>query len=139
MVFFAYCRLRGEIRSFRADRVLSFAQTGETFQRPENFSVGAFFLHKMLSDAVGAPQTVVRIRGRPQALDDLCGHWLLGQALVGRTGEEALFRLDERVVLGYLPFALLVYGRSIRVVEPVRLKERLAEVAAELADYYRSS
>jgi len=54
--------------------------------------------------------------GRTQALDDLCGHWLLGQALVGRTGEEALFRLDERVVLGYLLFALLVYGRSIRFI-----------------------
>lgn len=79
-------------------------------------SVGEFFLRKMLSDAIGALQTVVRIRGRPQALDDLCGHWLLGQALVGRTGEEALFRLDERVVLGYLLFALLVYGRSIRFI-----------------------
>jgi len=63
-------------------------------------SVGEFFLRKMLSDAIGALQTVVRIRGRPQVLDDLCGHWLFGQALVGRTGEEALFRLDERVVLG---------------------------------------
>lgn len=40
-------------------------------------------------------------------------------------------------MLTYLPYILLSYGCSIQVVEPLRLKERMTAIAAELADHYR--
>jgi len=61
----------------------------------------------------GAPAggtVTVRIAGSPQALDELCGHWLFGCALAGRSREEAEFRLDERSLYGHASWYLLSYG-----------------------------
>jgi len=45
--------------------------------------------------------------------------------------------LDETAIRTYAPFFLLPYGKSIRVLEPALLRQRLADIAAELAEHHR--
>ncbi len=135
----AFCHLRREIRSFRADRIRSLSRTDSVFQRPPGFSARQFFLGSILPDTDNADQPVsVRIQGKEQAINDLCGHWLFGHALTERCGNEARFRFDEQAIRTYVPYFLLTYGKSIRVLEPSLLQEKLAAVASELLDYYRT-
>lgn len=134
-----YCHIRNEIRSFRAERILRLTPTQTPFQRPEAFSTREFFLRHLLPDPDAQSKLVkVVIGGRPEALDDLCGHWFLGHHLKEKTESQAVFLLDERAVHDYVPNFLLSYGTAVQVMEPQSLKKRLTAVALELAEYYRS-
>ncbi|MEN6594496.1 MAG: YafY family protein [Clostridiaceae bacterium] len=134
-----FCHTRNEIRSFRAERILRITPTQTTFQRPEAFSTREFFLQNLLPDSDGKAEMVpVILQGRTEALDDLCLHWFLGHHLKERTDHQAVFLLDEQAVHAYVPSFLLSYGTAVQVVEPQSLKKRLAAVALELTEYYRS-
>ncbi len=132
-----YCHLRNEIRSFRAERIIRIERTQMVFIRPEAFSTRDFFLQNLLPDLDSKDGVVsVIIGGRSEALDDLCIHWFFGHYLKERTSNQAVFLLDERALHGYVPHFLLSYGKAIRVIEPLSLKERLLSVAAELMEHY---
>ncbi|MFE5323722.1 helix-turn-helix transcriptional regulator [Paenibacillus sp. NPDC056579] len=135
----AYCYLRREIRSFRVDRIRSLSRTGAAFERPVDFSARQFFLNTLLPD-MDNPETMlsIRVEGYEQAINDLCLHWLLGHVLVERTATTAHFQLDERSIVSYLPYTLLSYGKSIRIIEPAMLKERMVAISSALVQHYES-
>ncbi|WP_141432218.1 YafY family protein [Bacillus sp. 03113] len=134
----AYCQLRKDVRSFRVDRVESISKTEKIFERPQDFSVRHFFLHKLLPNLDQKEYLIsVHIVGKQEALNDLCEHWLFGHALIERSVDRAQFVLDEKVIQTYVPYFLLPYGRSIQVVEPLILKNRLVVITSELLDFYQ--
>lgn len=83
-------------------------------------------------------RVIVRIAGSPQALDDLCDHWLFGHALIERSPDQAVFQLDEHSLFAHAPYYLLSFGGKIRVLDPPELKTCLAEIAESLLRFYRS-
>lgn len=134
----AFCHLRNEIRSFRIDRILAIKLTPVLFKRPEAFSTREFFIKNLLPDSVDQNRLVpLIVEGRAEALDDLCMHWYLGHHLNERTSNQAIFLLDENAIHVYIPYFLLSYGKSIQIIEPQSLKERLVAIASDLIDYYR--
>ncbi|RRJ65961.1 YafY family transcriptional regulator [Paenibacillus oralis] len=137
-----YCHLREEIRSFRVDRIGGLARIGNEFERPPHFSARDFLLDSLLPDSDPEPDgsslVSVIIEGNPQALDDLCGHWLMGRALAERTEHRAHFRLDELNLYTQLPYYLLTFGGKIRIIEPEELRTCLVEITASLLDHHRS-
>ncbi|EHS57221.1 deor family transcriptional regulator [Paenibacillus sp. Aloe-11] len=134
----AFCHLRNEIRSFRADRILQIKRTPIIFKRPEAFSAREFFMQNLLPDLVGKDGLIsLIIEGRSEALDDLCLHWFMGHHLKERTSNQAIFLLEEKSIHTYVPYLLLSYGKSIRVIEPQSLKKKLVAVASELMEYYQ--
>lgn len=134
----AFCHLKKELRSFRADRILAIKRTAVNFKRLEGFSARDSFLHKLLPDLAGAKGLVaLRIEGTADALDDLCMHWFLGHHLKERTANRAIFTLEEESLHRYVPSFLLPYGKSIQVMEPQSLKDQLVATAAELMEYYQ--
>lgn len=134
----AFCHLRNEIRSFRIDRILAIKLTPVLFKRPEGFSTREFFIKNLLPDSVDQNRLVpLIVKGRAEALDDLCMHWYLGHHLNERTSNQAIFLLDENAIHVYVPYFLLSYGKSIQIIEPQSLKERLVAIASDLIDYYR--
>ncbi|MGE5700951.1 MAG: helix-turn-helix transcriptional regulator [Clostridia bacterium] len=134
-----HCHMRGETRSFRVDRIQRLQPTTATFQRPDGFSARQFFLAGLLPDPTNPePLLSVRIEGHAQSLNDLCGHWLLAHTLVERTSNLAHFRLHEQGIRTFLPYFLLPYGTSIRIVEPAILKERMVEVTNGLLQHYQA-
>lgn len=138
-----YCHLREEIRSFRADRIDRIAVTSERFERPDAFSARQYLLGSLLAESGGdgAPEdslVPVRIQGSPQAIQELCGHWLLGHALIERTASEARFRVDELSLYTGIAYYLLSFGGKLRVVEPEELKGHMIDITEDLLDYYRT-
>ena len=115
--------------------------TDHQFERPPDFSARAFLLDSLRSDDEGEDSDhliSVHIQGSPQALDDLCGHWLLGHALVERTAEHAHFKLDELKLYTQIPYYLLSYGGKIRILEPEGLKSCMIDIMSSLLDHYQS-
>lgn len=134
----AFCHLRNEIRSFRAERIISIMRTRTAFKRPEAFSAREFFLKNLLPD-LGDKEGLISlvIEGRSEALDDLCLHWFLGHYLTKRTANQAVFILDEKSIHTYVPYFLLSYGKSIKVIEPKGFKDSMAAILGNLLVYYR--
>ncbi len=136
-----YCRHREEPRSFRVDRIKRLAPTEQRFERPASFSAKEYLMQGLLpagSDS-RAEHEVVQIRGPEQALNELCGHWLFGHALIDRQPELAAFKLQEPALSTYVPYFLLPYGRAIEVLEPLTLARRMAEVSGMLAEHYQAA
>lgn len=132
------CHLRKEIRSFRIDRITNLKQTYMTFKRPEPFYSKEYFMQKLLPALSGENGTVTLIvEGRAEALDDLCIHWYLGHYLKERTFNQAVFLVNEEVIDTHIPYFLLSYGRSIRIIEPDSLRQKLVSAASELMEYYK--
>ncbi|KOY13027.1 helix-turn-helix transcriptional regulator [Paenibacillus xylanivorans] len=134
----AFCHLRNEIRSFRAERILQIKRTQLKFKRSEAFSAREFFMNNLLPDVVGKDGLIqLIIAGRSEALDDLCLHWFMGHHLKERTSNQAIFLLEEKSLHTYVPYFLLSYGKSIQVIEPPSLKDKLVAVVSELMEYYQ--
>ena len=134
----AFCHLRNEIRSFRVDRILRIKCTQIIFKRPEAFSAREFFMKNLLPDLVGKEGLIsLIIEGRSETLNELCMHWFLGHHLKERTSNQAIFLFEEESIHIYVPYFLLSYGKSIQIIEPQSLKERLVAIASELMEYYQ--
>ncbi|WP_145329207.1 YafY family protein [Paenibacillus xylanexedens] len=134
----AFCHRRNEIRSFRVDRILQIKRTQLIFTRPEAFSSRDFFMKNLLPDLVGKEGLIsLKIEGRQEALDELSMHWFFGHHLQERTSNQAIFLFEEKSIQHSVPYFLLPYGTSIRIIEPQRVKDRLVAIAAELMEYYQ--
>ncbi|MDQ0483079.1 helix-turn-helix transcriptional regulator [Guptibacillus hwajinpoensis] len=132
-----FCHLRNDIRSFRVDRMESLMLTKNKFNRPENFSAHDFFINSLLpivEDKEGGISFV--ISGDKSVLDDICQHWFLGHYIQERTSNRAVFLLEKDVMHTYIPYILLPYNQSIKVIEPISLKKRLVEVLSELIKFH---
>ena len=133
-----YCHFRKEIRSFRAERIVRLQPTELHFQRPELFSARDFFLHNLLPHRESKDKIAeLIIRGKAEALDDLCIHWFLGHHLKERTANQAIFLISESSLHTYVPYYLLAYGKVLQVLEPQSFRKRLVSVTAELMEYYQ--
>jgi hypothetical protein len=77
------------------------------------------------------------INGNTSALDDICQHWFLGHYLQERTSNQAVFLLEKDMIHTYVPYLLLPYNKSIKVIEPISLKKRLIEVLSELIKFHQ--
>ncbi|RCW77144.1 helix-turn-helix transcriptional regulator [Saliterribacillus persicus] len=133
-----FCHLRNAIRSFRVDRMESLMLTENKFNRPENFSARDFFMKNLvptIDDKEGIISLV--INGDKSSLSDLCQHWFLGNYLQEWTSNQAVFLLEKDMIHTYVPYLLLPYGKSIRVIEPISLKKRMIEVLSELIKFHQ--
>lgn len=134
-----FCHQRAEIRSFRVDRIAGVERTASGFIRPAGFSAREFLLRSLLpgDQGQGKPPVAVVIQSAEAVLNDLCSHWLFGHTLQERGPGQAFFLLDEASLYSFVPYFLLPYGKSLTIVEPAALRQKLSAIAAELAGYYR--
>lgn len=132
-----FCHLRNDIRSFRVDRIESLMLTENTFNRPEDFSARDFFTRNLLP-AIEDKEGIIAlvISGDKSVLDDICQHWFIGHYLQERNSNQAVFLLEKDVIHTYVPYLLLPYNQSIKVIEPISLKKRLVEVLSELIKFH---
>lgn len=133
-----FCHFRNDIRSFRVDRIENLMRTENNFILPKNFSARDFFMKNLLptiEDKEGIISLV--INGEKSVLDDICQHWFLGHYLQERTSNKAVFFLEKDLIHTYIPYLLLPYNKSIKVIEPISLKKRLIEVLSELIKFHQ--
>jgi predicted DNA-binding transcriptional regulator YafY len=133
-----YCAHRGEVRSFRVDRIRWLRQTEDRFERPQKFSAKDHLLGNLLPDPARSTEyETVRIKGKEQVLNELCGHWLFGHALVERHPEEAVFRLEASTLHSYVPYFLMPYGTSL-LIESELLVNKMTESCARMYTHYEA-
>ncbi|MFC3746199.1 helix-turn-helix transcriptional regulator [Paenibacillus sp. GCM10012306] len=132
-----FCHLRQEIRSFRVDRIVHLEAANTRFERPAAFSPRDFLLHSLLPNPLETEtQVIVRIQGHERALNEICKHWLFGHSILERKPPgEVLFQLEEQS-LRYVPYFLLPFGRSLKILEPPMLIDRMMEVSLEMFQHY---
>ncbi|AJG93419.1 YafY family transcriptional regulator [Bacillus anthracis] len=133
-----FCHLRNDIRSFRVDRIESLMLTENKFNQPENFSARDFFI-KSLLPPIEDKESIISlvINGDKSVLADICQHWFLGHYLQVRTSNQAVFLLEKDMIHTYVPYLLLPYNKSIKVIEPISLKNRIIEVLSELIKFHQ--
>ncbi|WP_127509444.1 helix-turn-helix transcriptional regulator [Paenibacillus humicus] len=132
-----FCRLRGELRSFRADRIRSVESGSLRFEKPEGFSAKEYLLSSLMPGALEKePLVDVVLEGAPLALGELCRHWLFGHSVAERLPERLHLRLGGDSLQTFVPYFLLPYGRSLTIIEPASLIERMVQVSSEAAAHY---
>ncbi|MGD6965579.1 helix-turn-helix transcriptional regulator [Rossellomorea vietnamensis] len=133
-----FCHLRNDIRSFRVDRIENLLLTENKFNPPENFSARDFFIENLLPTIEDKEEAIsLVIHGDKNVLADICQHWFLGHYLQKRTSNQAVFLLEKDIIHTYVPYLLLPYNQSIKVIEPISLKKRLIEVLSELINFHQ--
>lgn len=133
-----FCHLRNAIRSLRIDRIENLLLTENKFNPPENFSARDFFIENLLPTIEDKEEAIsLVIHGDKNVLADVCQHWFLGHYLQKRTSNQAVFLLEKNIIHTYVPYLLLPYNQSIKVIEPVSLKKRLIEVLSEFTNFHQ--
>ncbi len=133
-----HCHVRGEVRMFVPSRICSMEPTGVTFDSPEDFEIGAY-LAESFSVLRGAEGELhrVRLRFTGEAIKYLRERtWHASQSLeMGKDGSLIL-----GLSVGHLreveKFALS-WGASCEVLEPLELRERIAQAISEASRLYR--
>ncbi|WP_404352155.1 YafY family transcriptional regulator [Sutcliffiella horikoshii] len=130
-----FCHLRKDIRSFRVDRIEALTLTENQFNLPEDFPTRTFFLNSLFP----APENKARLvlTGSESSLTNICQHWFFEHYLQERTEGQATFLLEDKTMHAYVPTLLLPFGTSIKIIEPVSLKEKMMELLSEWIQFYQ--
>ncbi|GAA0393164.1 YafY family protein [Paenibacillus motobuensis] len=133
-----FCHLRNDIRSFRVERIEHLLLTENKFNSPEHFSAHDFFLKNLLPSIDDKEDIIpLVITGNQNTLHNVCKHWFLGNYLQEQTSNQAVFLLERDIIHTHVPYLLLPYGKSIQIIEPISLKQRLVEVLSEFIEFHQ--
>jgi proteasome accessory factor C len=128
-----FCHKRGDVRTFRIDRIAALHKTGETFERPASFDLEAYRRDRLYVPS--ADSVTVQIQLDPLAVTRIGANWPVGEVTMQDDGSaELLVDCDGfEWVTGWV----LGLGRHAWIVgpEPARraMRERIARLRAELS------
>ena len=124
------------LRTFRVDRISSMEPTGAPVVRPEGFELAQAW--QLITDEIEQKRTPLRARAlaRPDVVP-MC-RWTLGNRVrIGPAGPDGRVEVELR---GYhvesLAAELAGFGGALEVVDPPELRDRLAQLGAELSSAY---
>ena len=124
------------LRTFRVDRMTSVEPTGEAVVRPEGFDLeGAW---RLISDEVEQRRTPYHARGLATPDTVATCRWVLGNRVrIGPTGPDGRVEVELRGHhLHSLAAEIAGLGAGLEILEPVELRERLAQIASDLGALY---
>jgi proteasome accessory factor C len=130
-----WCHKRGDVRTFRIDRIAALRQLGERFERPETFDLEAYRRERLYVPSADA--ITVRVQLDPLAVTRIGATWPVGEVTMQDDGSaELLVDCDGfEWVTGWV----LGLGRHAWIVEPAparrAMRERIARLRAELAAF----
>lgn len=120
-----YCHTRQALRDFRVDRIRYISLTGDSFERPDSFSVSDHFSDRRMIEWIeGQPLIHARIVGKTWAIGALCDHWFLRLCLVEQHRTEVHLRVPIEAIDEVAEY-LIPYGDSIQVAEPDELRDKI--------------
>jgi predicted DNA-binding transcriptional regulator YafY len=135
-VWYAIARTDGEMRSFRVDRIRAIEELPERFTRPAEFDLGNYWREstRRFAQESRAETCVATLRVRADALERVASsYWTF--EIVSQAGGEALVRVtfsgSEAAV-----FHAIAWADCAHVVEPVELRDLVAERARRAFDVY---
>jgi predicted DNA-binding transcriptional regulator YafY len=126
-----YCHLRGEMRTFRVDRIQDAAPAEGRFTIPRDFDASAYLQQAMEPDR--AHTVVVHLEASVASLvREQHGRWM-------QIEDQADGSATARFQVASLEWAsawILSLGAATRVIEPPELAERVRQIARDIAAQY---
>jgi proteasome accessory factor C len=127
-----HCHKRGDVRTFRIDRIASLATTGDKFELPAGFDLEAYRRERLYVPS--ADSVTVRVMLDPLAVTRIGANWPVGEVTVNDDGSAELlvdcdgFEWVTSWVLGLGAHAWIASPEEARAA----VRERIARVRAEL-------
>jgi predicted DNA-binding transcriptional regulator YafY len=134
----------GQIRTYRAARILEIEKLPEHFERPRGFDLAVFWQSWAADFEARGLQDQAWVRVSPHGL--VIMEHLFGAAIM-RTVRETQSGADEQgwvrvaVPLESMEYGfteLLRFGNEIEVLEPAELRERMRSIVTEMHELYSS-
>ncbi|HUF07227.1 MAG TPA: WYL domain-containing protein [Candidatus Binatia bacterium] len=128
----------GQVRTYRADRVVSVRDTGEVVARPSDFDLPSYWAESSAAYEREAPRVTVTIRIHPRAIPSLAD--LFGERAL-RDAEELPAGADpegwRRLRLSVdwpdeVPGRLVALGSSVEILEPAEMRDRAVALAHDV-------
>lgn len=131
-VWYLVARWEGQMRTFRAERVLGVDELLDRFERPPDFDLDAYWREWAASYESSVPAFEIVLLVRPDALEGVTDYWESEDQGVVSADEHAgwhrvrqLFHARHAAIVH-----VLAWADEVRIVEP-------ADLAAQLADRAR--
>jgi predicted DNA-binding transcriptional regulator YafY len=143
-IWYVVASIEGQIRTYRASRVVDATALEETIERPEDFDLAAYWSESTAAYERDAPTIDVDVRIAEDRLWRISN--VFGQGVVDRAtrspdpDEPGQTRL--RLTLDYpddVPGLLLAVGPNMEVLGPPEIRERVVKLADLVAARYRES
>jgi len=141
-IWYVVAAVDGQVRTYRASRVVGATVLDEPIDRPEDFDLASFWVESSAAYEREAPTVVVDVRVREDQA------WRLNQVF-GRGTVSGAERVEEadhagtvrlRIRLGYpdeAPGMLLAVGHNLEVLGPAEVREKVVMLANRIAERYR--
>ena len=143
-VWYVVAVVEGQLRTYRASRVVEATLLDEPVDRPDDFDLAAFWVESSAAYERDQPSVVVDVRVREEQasrLNQVFGRGTVaGGDRVEETDHPGTVRL--RVRLGYpdeVPGLLLAVGHDVDVLGPPEIREKVVVLANRIADRYRDT
>lgn len=140
-IWYVVARREGALRTYRVSRILEATVLDESFDRPTDFDLEAYWGSSTEIFESSLRQVEVRLRVRRGALDTL--RYAIGggrlEGLPDRLPDDPGAWLEVTLLTEGLDVAhedLLRVGAQVEVLRPVALREQLARTAAEMLATY---
>ena len=129
-----FCHKRGDVRTFRIDRIAALLSTTERFERPPTFDLEAYRRDRLYVPSADA--VTVRIYLDALAVNRIGANWPVGEVTMHDDGSAEL--LVDCEGMEWVSGWVLGLGRHARIVEPVEaraaMRERIARTRAALVE-----
>ena len=128
-----FCHKRGDVRTFRIDRIAALRVTGQKFERPVDFDLEAYRRERFYVPSADA--VTVRVRLDPLAVTRIGATWPVGEVTMQDDGSAEL--LVDCEGFEWVTGWVLQLGRHAWIVGPDdarrAMRQRIGRLRAELA------
>ncbi len=142
-VWYLVAATGGCLRAYRASQVLAAQPTGETFERPAEFDLAAFWAEWCAAAEAGQPHYLVTARIAPSFVPYLCRHFGEGlRPAVAQAQPDAAGRLTLTLPFASLEAArahLLSLGQAVEVLAPEALRLSIIDLATQTLSLYQGT
>jgi predicted DNA-binding transcriptional regulator YafY len=147
-IWYLVARSGEELRTFRAERIVGVTALTESFERPADFDLDAYWQRWIASVEESAKNYPVVVSLAPSDLDRVSSYWethILTSAVEGAADTSApgdagdLQRISVRIVFPARDAALhqlVAWGSVVRIVEPLELRDQLVAAARALLAHH---
>ncbi|MBD7967545.1 helix-turn-helix transcriptional regulator [Paenibacillus gallinarum] len=127
----------GEIRNYRASRVISAEKLDEPFERPDGFQLASYWQESKQQFIRSLPSYEAQVEVSPDILARLkfTGRFVKIADLKKQEGSWISVKLNFDTEEEAKSF-ILGFGNQIRVIQPLQLKEQVIQMARSIIDFY---
>jgi predicted DNA-binding transcriptional regulator YafY len=138
-VWYLVARSGTEMRSFRADRIQSAEELPESFERPPDFNLDAYWSDSMsrFREEHVAERYAVTICVHDSEFGDVANYWE-SEELERNAADERTIRVTFPAE-GSAVHQLLAWGTRVSILDPLALRDRVVQRALEVVTHYGPS